>query len=1028
LAGGAAAPAPRPAAVAFTHYTGVDRGVSEGGAARAAAVLDRLVRAVQEAVDARGVTFLATDIAPDGGKMILTAGVPQITGNDEEQMLLALRRIAGTVDGELPIHIGVNWGHVFAGSVGPAYRRTYTVMGDAVNLAARLMAKAPVGEVYATQGVLDGSRTTFQLETPDPFFVKGKKLPIQAYSVGPPEGTKAATTSTLPLIGRDIEIATMLDAWGEAFRGSGRVIELTAEPGLGKTRLLQELLARSAPDRLVRAECRLYQAATPYFPFRALLRSAWGIDESDQDDAENQLDRLVQEFAPTLAPWRSLIGVAVGFDLPESPEVKQLDDQFRPARTVAAVGALLEATIDKPTMFIIEDTHWMDDASRELLGGLLMGLDRLPWLIVLTRRPGDQGFVAPEAPMVRQFRLEPLDLDHARSLINAATERSPLSPHQVDALARRADGSPLFLIELLQALRQGGDVEAMPKSVEGLIGARIDKLPPNDRHLLRRVAVLGTGFRLEHTAAVLKEEEAERRWQLHAIRRLDDFLTIDRSSWIQFRHALIRDVAYQGLPFRTRVELHARVGDSICSASGGHPDTQAELLSLHYFYARHWEDAWHFSRIAGDRAKEIYANVEAGVFFERALKAAQHLSLPNRERGLAWEALGEVREQAGGFSRAIEAFSQAARFTRHDPVAFADLTVKRARARMRTGSYRTALSETSRAYSRLVGLDNSLAVEARARLASFRAFILQSLQRPRETLAAAERAAAEARAAGEREALARAYTAIDWAQYVLGAPERGAHSREALRIYQELGDRESVGNVMNNIGAYAYLDGNWPEAVMWFTRSQEELRKAGNDVASALVATNIGEVLVSQGRIDEAEPILEEALRVLRAANDVDEIPPAEIQLTRVQFDRGDHPGAVERLQRVLTDVAALGQEFRSYEVMLQLASFRVRDGDPTAALGLVAEIETRAGREAVALGPRLAWVRAQALAHFGRAEDADAVIEQGLRAAAEHGLLYEEALLRTARREISGADGENAREASRLLGQLGVEQAAAHL
>ena len=137
------------------------------------------------------MTFLASDIAADGGKIILTAGVPQATGNDEEQMLLALREIV-SADQDLPLQVGVNWGPVFAGEIGPGYRRTYTVMGDTVNLAARLMAKAPVREVLATRELLEGSRTLFEVRELEPFLVKGKKLPVQAFAIGDPTGSRSA--------------------------------------------------------------------------------------------------------------------------------------------------------------------------------------------------------------------------------------------------------------------------------------------------------------------------------------------------------------------------------------------------------------------------------------------------------------------------------------------------------------------------------------------------------------------------------------------------------------------------------------------------------------------------------------------------------------------------------------------------------------------------------------------------------------------------------------------------------------------
>ena len=233
LLSGEVEPEHRPAAVAFLHYQGVDDIIASDGAEVAAQRLDALVRAVQEAVDERSVTFMATDIATNGGKIILTAGVPTTTGRDEEEMLLALRQVISDRPA-LPVSVGVSWGRIFAGEVGTRYRRTYTVMGDTVNLAARLMARAPAGEICATTEIVAGSRTTFEVDQLEPFLVKGKKLPVTALSVGEPKGSKSQREAGgLPLIGRDQELA-LLNGLGESLerkRPDGRA---RGRPGHGE--------------------------------------------------------------------------------------------------------------------------------------------------------------------------------------------------------------------------------------------------------------------------------------------------------------------------------------------------------------------------------------------------------------------------------------------------------------------------------------------------------------------------------------------------------------------------------------------------------------------------------------------------------------------------------------------------------------------------------------------------------------------------------------------------------------------------
>lgn len=253
----------RQVTVAFVHFGGTDTLLSEAGPGEVLRRLDGLIRGIQVAASEHDICFLGTDIDRDGGKVILTAGAPESSGNDEERMLRALRAIA---DGQygLELRIGVNRGHVFAGEVGPTFRRTYTVMGDAVNLAARLMQRAGPGQILATAEVLDRSRTVFQSVPLEPFQVKGKVQPVVAYGVGAASGSrKAYAGRQLPLVGREQEIETLLSALESAGRGEGKVVELIGEPGMGKSRLVEELRARCPDVTCLATACEQYESSTP---------------------------------------------------------------------------------------------------------------------------------------------------------------------------------------------------------------------------------------------------------------------------------------------------------------------------------------------------------------------------------------------------------------------------------------------------------------------------------------------------------------------------------------------------------------------------------------------------------------------------------------------------------------------------------------------------------------------------------------------------------------------------------------------
>ncbi|MGA7272832.1 MAG: adenylate/guanylate cyclase domain-containing protein [Acidimicrobiia bacterium] len=1023
-------PEHRPAAVAFVHYMGFDRLLAANDAETTGAVLQTLTGSVQESADRHGVTFLATDVAPDGGKFILAAGVPERSGNDHERMLLTLRDIVDSAPPELPLQVGVNWGPIFSGVVGPAYRRTYTVMGDVVNLAARLMAQAPPGEIYTTREVLDGSRTTFQLEAPPPFQVKGKKLPIQAFSVGYPEGSRETVQyADLDLIGRDDEMEALIGLWTEVEGGTARAAEVTAEVGMGKSRLLAEFIQRARPGRLVRTECRLYQRATPYFPFRSLLSGLWGLDSPDPAENVRRLRDLVRAECPELEPWLALIGAPLDLDIDESPEVLALESQFRPNRILGATAELLRATVDSPTLMVVENVHWMDEASSDLLAGLTSMMDGEPWMILTTRRPGTEGFTAPDTPTVRRIELAALSDEEATRLILGATEASPLRPGEVETVVERAEGRPFFLFELLEALRGGSDVEALPQSVEGLIGARIDQLAPQDRHLLRRLAVLGAGFQIDHTMAVLTDDERRPEWRARALERLSEFVSSNPSGWTQFRNSLIRDIAYEGLPFKIRRDLHARVGDSIRLEAEPHPETEAELLSLHYFEARRWSDAWRYSLLSGNSAKEVFANLAAATFYQRALAAGRHLDQQSHQRAEVAQLLGDVLEQAGRYDEALNAYRRAGSWIDQNGPDRAHLLLKRAHARTRKAAYAQALRDASNGLRLLGDNPSPGAARLRAQLRVFRATVRMAQQRPRESLEIAERAAMEAREAGEKAALARAYAIMDWAHFVMGRPDQANRSPEAVEIYESLGLLDKAADVINNMGGFCFYMGDWKEAAARASQARATYLRAGNDVQAAMVGSNLGELLVSQRRLDEAEPILIDSVRMLRAAGNQDDAVNAELQMARLVAKRGEIEEAAERFGRVRKEALNLGQTQIAYEAALHLAECHVVQGDSLGALEEITAARDRADEEAEFFEPKRARIAAAAMLNLGLVDEARSELESALAMALELGLVYDEALIRTDRLEMARRLGEapnpaEADEAIRLLDRLGIEQA----
>ena len=472
--------------VAFLNLQGFDRRIADGDPDEVAEDLDRLVRAVQDAADRRDVCFLASDIAADGAKIILTSGAPRSYGHDEESMLLALRAIVDSAPA-IPMRIGVNSGPVFAGEIGTSDWRTYTVMGDPVNVAARMMGKARPGEIVAALPVIDRSRTLFTTERIDPFTVKGKRQPLVAFTLGPAWGTRAEVAADdLPIVGRDAELEVLEETAVAARAHRGTAVQIIAEPGTGKSRLVNEFIARCPDFTVHRAECRLYQADTPYFPIAQLLSSALGLSGVTSAAKIGRLHTTVSSACPQLTPWLSLIGIALQLRIEPSEDVRLLDNEFRKSRLEASVTELLGAVMDTPTILYVEDAHWIDEASADLLEAVAAEFTSQRCILIVTRREDGRDLNLDQSTH-RRIELAPIDSGFSVGLVEMATRDAPLPQHVVANLSQRSGGNPLFILELVNAIRAGRDLDSLPTSVEALITARIDRLPAHERSLLRRV-------------------------------------------------------------------------------------------------------------------------------------------------------------------------------------------------------------------------------------------------------------------------------------------------------------------------------------------------------------------------------------------------------------------------------------------------------------------------------------------------------------------------------------------------------------
>ena len=998
----------RHACIAFIHFGGNDAAIAQDPASAAIAV-EAVVRSVQAAAERFGVCFLESDIDVDGGRIVLVAGAPEASENDEERMLRTLRA-AFDERLPLPLRAGVNRGRVVAGEVGAPFRRTYTILGDTAALAARLMARARPDQILATAAVLERSRTTFTAKQQPGFVPKGKSAEVVPLAVGDMVGTQVAQLPRAPLVGRTRELALLSAALGPVRLGFGTLVELVGDAGIGKSRLLEELRAHTEGMTVLRGACEQYEAGTPYFASRELLRELIGVPLDGSPAAVGRALRgRLAEIAPELLPWLPLLAIPLDVNVASTREVDELQPAFRRTRLHGALETLLQRLLPGPSALLLEDVHWMDEASSELLRHLAGHLASHPWFVCATRRPGPGGFSAaegtPPVPAVT-MRLEPLAPEEAKALVRAADVG--VDDEEAEAIAGRAGGNPLFLQELVAARAHADDAEEdeLPETVEAVVASRIDRLSGADRALLRWASVLGQAFPGELVAAVVEDEAAA--GDSDAWNRLAEFVERDPDvpGGFRFRHALIRDAAYAGLSFRRRAALHARAAVEFERLGG----EQVEVLSLHYFYGERWADAWRTSIAAGERAQAKFANVDAAEFYARALEAARRLrDVPAGERARVWEARGDVCELAGLYAQAIEAYRNARRAAPSPR-----LLLKEGNIRERAGDYAGAL----RWYRR--GLKAAGDAGERELVVDLRVGYAGTRYRQGH-FADAIRWARDAVDLGHEldylPGLAHGYFLLHLAHTSIGHPDRAAFRGLALPIYEELGDLLGQAHVLNNLGIEAYYDGRWDEALELYGRSKAARSRIGDVVNVALVANNIGEIHSDQGRLDEARALFEESRDVAARAGGQLTAAVATLNLGRLAAREGRFDEAQTLVAEALVALEALDAHNFVLEAQARLAEVTAAAGAAEEGLRLAEEglVDASDVDTPLLVGAILHRARGLALRAGGDEAEALRSFEASLEAARAVGADYELALALTA----LGRD----EEAAPLLARLGVDR-----
>ncbi len=651
-----------------------------------------------------------------GDEIMALFGAPVAHEDDAERALRTALELMEAMAGfnrangtDLNLHIGINTGPVIAGKIGAQDRHDYSVMGDAVNLAARLEDASPDGQIFVGPKTHRQTAGLFEFEKLPPLNLKGKESAIEVHRLiglsGASKRVRGIEGLHAPLVGRETELAEIHDALAAVRRGSGGIVAVVGEAGLGKSRLLAEARAPvAATVRWAEGRALSYTAGMSYWLAREILCSLLKVNAEEapskieaalRASLEQELPGKVDDVYPFLG---RVLDIAMTADMEE--RVKFLPAETVQARILQAFQDYVRACAGRQALVLVwEDLHWCDPSSLRVFETLLPLTAEVPLLLLAASRP-DEKLVTEllartsevYSAKYRRIQLSPLSRQESGSLIEQLLKIENLPDQMRELILDRAEGNPFFLEELLRSLLDAGlivleqgrivptrEIQSVdiPETLQSVLMARIDRLEAGNKGVLQKASVIGRVFQ-QAVLALLQAEKSLRE------RRLDGSLReLQRREFIQsreqgtseaaalqeneyiFKHAITHDVAYNSMLVSRRRELHKLAAEAIEALFPDRLEELSATLGFHFERAHAAERATYYLGRAAKRAQANFANQEAVAFYRSALAQLEPTLDAKQEigtkeiAGRLYEGLGDVLNLMGEHVEARASYDRA---------------------------------------------------------------------------------------------------------------------------------------------------------------------------------------------------------------------------------------------------------------------------------------------------------------------------------------------------------------------------------
>jgi class 3 adenylate cyclase/tetratricopeptide (TPR) repeat protein len=560
-------------------------------------------------------------------------------------------------DYKLPfkMRIGLNTGPVIVGSVGHNLKMEYSAVGDTVNLASRMQTMAEPGRILTSREVYKMAREFFNFKSRGKMAVKGKEDPVEAYELLEP--TEIATRIEASVlrgltrfVGREKEMATLRESFDKARSGSGQVVCIVGEAGVGKSRLLLEL-RRSLSDEdhtYIEGHCLHYGSSMPYVPLLDILRYYFGLKEGEREflirkRLEEKISSLDPNLKSILPPLQELLSLKV-----EDEAYLKLEPQKKRERIFEAIRDLLVVeSRRKPLLVAIDDFQWTDRTSEEFLSYFIGHLPNSSILLLLLYRPEFTHQWASKS-CYSQIRVDELPTKYSADLVRAMLEEGEVAPELRELILSRAAGNPLFMEEFTHTLLENGSIQKkdrryvlsrkaseiiVPDTIQGIIAARMDRLDDNLKRIMQVASVIGRDFayRILQTITGMQEELKGHLLNLQGLEFIYEKSLFPELEYV-FKHALTQEVAYNSLLLKRRKQIHEKIGRAIEELYPDRLDEFCEALAHHYSTAENWEKAFQYLRLSAEKAQRGHSSQEAFRYYDEALNTSRRLPGSQQEK------------------------------------------------------------------------------------------------------------------------------------------------------------------------------------------------------------------------------------------------------------------------------------------------------------------------------------------------------------------------------------------------------------